>query len=259
VNPVDIEAIQNLLTGATLALPRIMVCLLLVPLFNTGGQMPRTLRIGIALGLALPVALGVAHGLQGRAALLPVPALVLKECVIGLVMGIALAAPFWAVESAGALLDQQRGENAGQAVTPFSEGQASVMGSTMKQTLVIWLAVTGGFGLFYELLLASFAAWPVLDFAPAFSPAQQAAIVERFGEMARLGVLYAAPFVMVLVVIDFGFALLGVTAPNLQTYFAAMPVKCLAGIGVLFIYVETLLRHGGGTYLRAIEFVRSLF
>jgi type III secretion protein T len=258
-HPVDIEQIQNLLVGATLALPRMLVIMLLVPLFNTGGQMPRTLRTGIAIGLMLPVALGVAGGLEGRVAALPVAALVLKECVIGLAMGILLAAPFWTIESAGALLDQQRGENAGQAATPFSEGQASIMGSAMKQALVIWLAVTGGYQVFYELLLQSYQAWPVLAFTPEFGSAAREQVLAGYGEFSRLAIVYAAPFVMVLLVIDFGFAMLGVTAPNLQTYFAAMPVKSLAGMFVLIVYFHTLLGHGGAYFLRALDGVRGLF
>lgn len=259
MHPVDIEQLQNLLVGATLALPRTLVIMLLVPLFNTGSQMPRTLRVGIAIGLALPVALGVAEGLQGRAAALPVASLALKECVLGLAMGILLAAPFWTIESAGALLDQQRGENAGQAVTPFSEGQASIMGSAMKQALVIWLAVTGGYQAFYELLLHSYQAWPVLEFTPEFGAAKRELVMQGYGEFTRLAIIYAAPFVMVLLVIDFGFAMLGVTAPNLQTYFAAMPVKSLAGMFVLIVYFHMLLEHGGGYFRRALDGVRGLF
>jgi type III secretion protein T len=259
MHPLDVEALTNLATAAALTLPRVMVCLAIAPLFNAGGQMPRTLRIAIALGLALPATGGVVQSLQGAPAMLAVAPLVLKESLLGLVLGLVLAGPFWAIESAGALLDQQRGENAGQAVTPFSEGQASIMGSALKQALMVYLGSTGAILAGYEILLSSFEAWPVLSMTPDFNPDQREQIVERFSETARLAILFASPFVLALVVIDFAFGLLGVSAPSLQTYFAAMPVKSLGGLFVLFVYLRTFLAHGEGHFLRSLDFLHGLF
>jgi len=259
MSQLDLDALQNLLMAATLALPRTMVCLALVPLFQSGGAVPRTLRIGIALGLSLPACVGVAESVPGSWTHVPVLALALKEAALGLFMGIVLACPFWAIETAGALLDNQRGENAGQQATPFSEGNASLMGSALKQVLVIYLGATGGVSLFYQLLLTSYEAWPVLSLMPGFLKGDGTQILQRFNEMVRLGILFSAPFVLVLVVIDFGFALLGVAATNLQTYFAAMPVKSLGGLFVLLVYLERLLDHGDGYFRHAIEFLQSVF
>ncbi|HEX6705255.1 MAG TPA: type III secretion system export apparatus subunit SctT [Albitalea sp.] len=258
LHPLDIEALSSLATAAALTAPRMLVCLALAPLFTTGAQMPRTLRIGIALGLALPATGGVVHALQGAPHPLPMAPLILKEALIGLALGFVLAAPFWAIESAGALLDQQRGENAGQAVTPFSEGQASIMGSALKQALVVYLGSTGAIVAGYEMLLSSFEAWPVLSMTPDFSPDQRAQLIDRLSEMARLAVLFASPFVLALVVIDFSFGLLGVSAPSLQTYFAAMPIKSLGGLFVLFVYIRVLLSHGEGYFLRSLDFIQGL-
>ena len=259
MHPLDLDAIQNLLMAATLAVPRTMVCLMLVPLFQSGSSVPRSIRIAIALGLSMPAWVGVVESVPGSWAQVPVGTLALKEVAVGLFMGIVLACPFWAIETAGALLDNQRGENAGQQATPFSEGNASLMGSALKQVLVLYLAATGGISLFYELLLTSYEAWPVLSLMPGFLKGDGAQILQRFNEMARLGILFAAPFVLVLVVIDFGFALLGVAATNLQTYFAAMPVKSLGGLFVLVVYLKILLDHGDGYFRRSVEFLQAVF
>ena len=52
--------------------------------------------------------------------------------------------------------------------------------------------------------------------------------------------LYAAPFIAVLLLMEFGIALLGVYSQQLQVSTLAPPVKCLAGIGILLLYFALL-------------------
>lgn len=259
MNPIDIDAIQNLLMAGTLAIPRTMVCLVMVPLFQSGGAVPRTMRIAMAIGLSLPAVGGAVESVPGSWTHLPVAALALKEVLIGLTMGVLLACPFWVMESVGALLDNQRGESGSQIASPFADGNASVTGAALKQLLVIYLMVTGGVSTFYQLLLGSYEAWPILSLAPGFLQGGVDEVMRRFTEMARLAVLFSAPFVLVLLVIEFAFALIGVAASNFQTNFAVSPAKCLAAFAVLIVYMPTLLHHGGGYFGRAMDVVRALF
>lgn len=52
--------------------------------------------------------------------------------------------------------------------------------------------------------------------------------------------LYAAPFIAVLLFLEFGFAVLGLYSPQLQVSTLATPVKSLAGLGILLLYFPLL-------------------
>jgi len=52
--------------------------------------------------------------------------------------------------------------------------------------------------------------------------------------------LYAAPFIAVLLFLEFGFAVLGLYSPQLQVSTLATPVKSLVGLGILLLYFPLL-------------------
>lgn len=242
-----VEVSQAFLKSAVLGVPRLFVFMAVVPLFPAS-VISRTLRVAIAIGLGAPVSVGVFHQLGQPPVTPDLPALVLKECVLGLLLGMALAAPFWVIEAVGALTDNQRGANAGQQVTPFAQADASLLGSALLQALIVLMSITGAYSLLYQFLLFSFEVWPVLQPMPDLAQFSLDHTMARFGEFIGRAVLFAAPMLAIVLLVDFVFSLMGVFAPQLQTYFAAFPIKSLAAILVLALYVTVLLTHGEGYF-----------
>jgi type III secretion protein T len=242
-----VEAVPPMVISAMLCLPRMFVFMVVVPLFPSA-VFPRMMRIAIALGLGAPVGFGIYHQLGPEGVPPDLVALVLKECVLGLLVGISIAAPFWVVQSVGVLADNQRGANAAQQVTPFSVADSSLLSAALTQAFIVSLATSGAFVLMYELLLHSFEVWPVLQLVPDASQFGFDIASMRFGEFVQRAVLYAAPVVAIIMLVDFAFALMSVFAPQLQTYFASMPIKSLAAIAVLALYLFVLLSHAEGYF-----------
>lgn len=238
-----VEQLPVALTALVLSVPRLFMFMFMVTLFPQV-VFPRTLKIGIAVGLSAPVTFGVFHELLANPEQVNVAAIVLKECVLGLLIGMAMAGPFWAMQSAGALIDNQRGANAGAQITPFSQADASLIGSALQQALVVVLSVSGVLVLLYQLLLQSYETWPVLQIAPDLTPYGFDLATQGFDRWVSFSLLIAAPILAVILLVDFAFALITLFAPQLQTYFAAIPIKSLAAIAVLSVYVFMLLSHG---------------
>lgn len=247
------DQLPTALVSLTLCTPRVFVFMFMTVLFPQA-VFPRMLRVAIAVGLAVPVAYGVFHDMGGRAAAqLDVVALVLKECVLGLVLGLPIAGPVWVMQSVGALVDNGRGANAAQQLTPFSAADSSVIGAALQQALIVALASTGILAMIYQLLLHSFEVWPVLSLLPDLSPFGFDLAVQNFDDWISRAVLFAAPMVGVILLVDFAFALVSVFAPQLQAYFASMPIKSLAGIVVLSVYVFMLLSHGADYFREVVH------
>jgi type III secretion protein T len=240
------------LVSVVLSVPRLLAFMLVAPVF-TSAVFPRLLRVGIAIGLGAPVAAGIFHQLSQQPPQAQLTALVLKECVLGLLLGLALAAPLWAISSVGALTDNQRGANAAQQVTPFAQADASELGGALQLALIVLLATSGTFVAMYQLLLQSFQAWPVLQLAPDVTQFGFDLTASRIGEYMQRALLYAAPLLAIVLLVDFAFALMSVFAPQLQTYFASMPIKSLAALAILALYLFVLLSHGEGYFLEVLR------
>lgn len=236
------EQLPLVVTALVLSMPRALMFLFMSTLF-TSTVFPRMLKLGIVVGLSAPVAFGVFHQVLAQAPQAGIAPLVLKEVVIGLVIGAAIAGPFWAIQSVGSLIDNQRGANAAAQMTPFSQADASLLGSALQQALVVVLAASGVLSLLYQLLLQSYAVWPVLELMPDLLPYGFDLATMRFDQWVAFTLLAAAPILAIILLVDFAFAFITLFAPQLQTYFAAIPVKSLAAIVVLVIYLFILLSH----------------
>jgi type III secretion protein T len=105
----------------------------------------------------------------------------------------------------------------------------------------------------YKFLLFTFEAWPVLQALPDLAQFSAGHAISRFDEFALKAVLYAGPMLAIVLLVDFVFSLMSVFAPQLQTYFAAFPIKSLLVLLVLALYVTVLLSRGEAYFLRMLE------
>ena len=92
--------------------------------------------------------------------------------------------------------------------------------------------------MFVDLLLSSFAVWPVLSQFPDLKAVGSMFFVERFDELMRLMLLLAAPALCVLTLLEFGFGLINRYSPQLNVFTLSMSLKSwfailhpVAGIG----------------------------
>ena len=76
-------------------------------------------RHAVVMVMALMPAPGIHAALAGQElSAMMLGALVLKEAILGFLLGVLLSMPFWMFESVGALLDNQRGALAGGQLNP---------------------------------------------------------------------------------------------------------------------------------------------
>ena len=101
------------------------------------------LRTAIAVALALFIAPGIKEQIDVlEPTMMALAGLVLKELMIGTLLGLLLALPFWLYESVGALFDNQRGALMGGQINPQLGPDVTPLGKLMQQVLIL-LLVTG--------------------------------------------------------------------------------------------------------------------
>ncbi|MBF6026140.1 type III secretion system export apparatus subunit SctT [Pseudomonas sp. P115] len=259
---VYLEYLPSLVIG----MARIYPCAILVPAFcfqHIRG-LPRHI---IVMVMALMPAPGIHAALQGQEhSVVMIAGLVLKETALGILLGVMLAMPFWLFESVGALLDNQRGALTGGQINPSLGPDATPIGHMFKQLAIFLLMVTLGLGVLTQVIWDSYLIWPATTWLPLPAADGFTVFLGLLGDTFTHMMLYAAPFIAVLLLLEFGVALLSLYSPQLQVSSLAMPIKCLAGLAFLLLYLPLLqdlivgrmslladLKHTLGLMFRSVE------
>lgn len=242
----DNEIIVNLsraLICLSLAVPRIHLALMFVPIMALK-ETQGLVRSGIVLAVSLPIAVSNYYSLDiSEIGTIGVMFLMLKEAAIGIVLGYLLSLPFNLFISVGAIIDNQRGATSGQAVDP-TLGNTALLGAFMQKAFVIVLIEAGTFGLIFGLVIDTYVLWPSWQFYPQPLLSGQELIIEYFSVMTQKVMLYVLPILVVMLLIDLAFAILGLFSPQLQVYFLSMPAKSVVGLLCLALYATTLFYYG---------------
>lgn len=231
------ESFTQAATSFAVVLPRIAAAFLLIPYFTTEILTP-LIRNVFFLSLALavmPLALAqpVPAAMNGIA-LLPI---VLKEILIGVAIGYTFSVVFWALEGAGQVIDAKIGSTTAQLVDPITGQQTTLLGAYLGRLAGYLFAAFGGLTLFVDLLLSSFAVWPVLDRFPDLTAVGSLFFVERFDQLMRLMLLLAAPALCLLTLLEFGLGFMNRYAPQLNVFTLSMPLKSLLAVFILLLTV----------------------
>jgi type III secretion protein T len=235
-----ISLLSDSVIALTLGMARIYPCLLLVPAFSFR-DLKGMQRNGIVLALALMPMPGIRATLAGvEFHWLSLCGLALKEAVLGMLLGVLLAMPFWLFESIGCLFDNQRGALVGGQINPALGDNTSELGFMFKQVLIMLLILGAGFSSLTQVLWDSYSVWPATRWMPMPAADGFAVYLSLIASIFRFMVLYAAPLVGLLLLIEFGMAILSLYSPQLQVSTLAMPAKSLAGLAFLVLYLPML-------------------
>lgn len=233
----EYESFTQAATSFAVVVPRIAAAFLLIPYFTTEIMTPlirNVFFVSIALTvMPLVLAQPIPASVSGTA-LIPI---VLKEILIGIAIGYTFSVVFWALEGAGQVLDNKIGATSAQLVDPITGQQTTLLGAYLGRLAGYLFAAFGGLTLFVDLLLSSFAVWPVLSKFPDLKAAGSMFFVERFDELMRLMLLLAAPALCVLTLLEFGLGFMNRYSPQLNVFTLSMPLKSLLAILILLLAI----------------------
>lgn len=236
---------------------RCMVCISVAPFFGLVA-MPRALRLAVATVMAAwlwPLAGGMNSAGMGPEISQPEFALLLlKDAAIGFLLGFTLALPSWMAEGVGAMFDNQRGAMTGQTFNPLLSSP-STMALLLQYAAVVVLYQSGGIRWVCEYLAQAAMLWPPLALLPPLGIFDQETLIQLFNGMARGSLLYFAPLLAVMLLMEMGIALLSVYAPHMQAFQLAMPIKSLVGLFVLTLLLGLMFELWSlevGRYMHAL-------
>jgi type III secretion protein T len=153
--------------------------------------------------------------------------MVAHEAIIGILLGFTSGIPFWVMESVGQVIDLQRGATSGSLFNPMLGSLTSPMGNLLLQFFTMYFYATGGFLLFLSALYTTYEYLPPVQTLPVWLPGSQTQILNLMSVFFKNMVVYAAPFLLVFLLIDSGLGLMNRFVPSLNMFFFSMPIKSI--------------------------------
>jgi len=225
-------------TSAALSIARAMGIVIVFPFFSKL-QLTPLLKLGAALGMSM-LYIPVVHTYME---VLPeinigvVAILVFKEFIVGLILGLFLGLPFWAILAMGEVIDTYRGASAATLFDPSAQGQATIFGDFMLMlSLAIFVSV-GGLINMTALLYHSFILWSPITLEPDVQMKDFSVFTEIFGGMLIKAVLSSLPFLIVMFMAEMTAAICSRIAQKLNVFDLSMALKNL----VMFLILGPFL------------------
>lgn len=166
-------------------------------------------------------------------------ALLIKEAVIGALLGFLISMPYYYLQAAGALIDMQRGAQSLQVTDPLSTSPTSPIGTMFGNLLITLFYSGGGFFLYCQGLLSSFDLIPIDRFIPAALLNQESPLFSLFLGMAQQTVQMilqlSAPALLALLMTDLFLGIANRMAPQVQITFLLYALKAFVAILILLL------------------------
>lgn len=214
------------------------------PMYARLGIRAGILRGGVALALCLPlIPVFAVMDLPGTSQLYQLPPILLKEVIVGAVIGVTLGVPIWAAEAAGEILDLQRGVTFADISDPSSELNNNVTGNFFSLLILAIYFASGGLNMTMQAIYDSYALWPIRSFMPILSPQSGEIILGLLDEIFGMGFMLVVPMVIAFLLVDLSLALVARAAPQINIFILSLTVKNLLFALLLVLYAVFLIGY----------------
>jgi type III secretion protein T len=237
------KPLQPYFIAAAFALARMLAMMIVFPVFDRLG-VTGFIRNSIAVVISIPIIpMIVAHLGSEQLSLGLIAALLLKEVVVGLIVGVVLAVPLYAAEAAGDILDLQRGSSSASLSDPLGSTQSAITGTLLVLIVIALYFASGCFDLTLRAIYDSYGIWPVRRFLPLLSREAGGLLLSLLDTIVSTGLMLVGPIVVCLLLVDLLFGFIARAAPSLQPFYLSMTVKNLVFSLVLVLYSAFLVGY----------------
>ena len=215
--------------AAGLVFARVGAMVMLVPGLGDASVPPR-IRLSFALLMAMILTPLVAKNVVVPGQVSGVAADVIRETLIGLMIGAVLRMTLNALAVAGEVVAIQTTLGFAQTASP-GQAQPSATLSTFLNLIGVTLVMTTDLHhLFFGAMVQSFDLFPFTRVPPVQDAATLA--VQTFAGSFALGIQLAAPVIVFSLVFNIATGLVGRVMPQFQIFFVASPLAVIFGLSI---------------------------
>jgi type III secretion protein T len=211
------------ITLLALSSERLMVLMILFPP-TSDNVVQGTLRTALSLMWSLFIAYGQIGTIPEMSSMMLI-AIGVKEALIGIVLGYAASAVFWAAQSVGTYIDDLSGFNQVQMQNPSDGQQTSLTSTLLSQFAIAAFWMLGGMTFLLGAVYDSYRWWPLADFTPLGGQILESFILQKTDSLMETVAKLATPMMFLLLLVDIGFGFTSKVSQKLNLSSMAQPVK----------------------------------
>ena len=231
---------------------RVAAIVMLLPGIGDTSVPPRV-RLAFAFLMALMLMPVVARGMPVPADVSGVAGAVIKELMIGLMIGGILKIFLSSLSTTGEIISIQTTLAFAQTAAPGQAQPSTTLGTFLMLIGVTLIMTTDLHHMFLAAIVRSYAIFPFGREIPIADSAQLA--VQTVAGSFKLGLQLAAPVVVFSLVFNIAAGLVGRVMPQFQVFFVATPLIVLLGLSVFALSLGTI----GMVWLNRYRELTSLF
>ncbi|MCI2255447.1 flagellar type III secretion system protein FliR [Domibacillus sp. PGB-M46] len=173
--------------------------------------------------------------------------LILKEAMVGLLIGMAGFIVLSAIQIAGGFIDFQMGFAIANVIDPQTGVQSPLMGQYLYMFSLLMLLALNGHHLILDGIFYSYQLIPINELTFPFGNQETAHYMARtFSSVFMIAFQMSMPVVAVLFLTDVMLGVVARTVPQLNIFVVGFPLKIGVAFAVMFIVmgvIFTLVRH----------------
>lgn len=229
----------NDLPAFLLILTRISSFFATVPLFSYR-NIPSTHKIGLSVFIAFLLFIATDQpsvSIDGFYFLL-----VIKEALVGLIIGLVAFIILAAIQIAGSFIDFQMGFAIANVMDPQTGLQSPITGQYLYTIAIMLLLAVNGHHLLLDGIFYSYQYIPLSDsFIPFGSSEIIYFVIDLFNAMFVIAFQMAIPVVGCLFLVDVALGIVARTVPQLNVFVVGLPLKILVGFIVLILVIPVFI------------------
>jgi flagellar biosynthetic protein FliR len=209
---------------------RVVGILAVAPVFGHRAVLSQT-KVGLALVLAIVLFAAVPIQVEATTDLLPYVLLVVKELIMGMILGFTALLVFIAVQLAGSMIGVDIGFGVVNIIDPMSAEQISIIGTFKNLIALVTFLLINGHHTILEALAASFEMVPLGGIQ--FTELLGQGIISMTSEVFVMGIKLAAPITAALFLTSLALGIIARTVPQMNVFIVGFPLKIAIGMGMI--------------------------
>lgn len=250
------DQIELWLPGTMLVFVRLSALLLTLPIFGFMTVSPR-IRMALAFSFTMLIAPSIVKEFDvqyASKALLLVD--ILREVMIGLIIGFGSRIVFEAFNLAGGFVSFQMGLAMMNMMDPNAGNNSPVIGNFWSMVIIIFFLVTNSHYFLVETIFINFKSIP-LTYA-GFDPSAGQVLVKGGSIIYELALKFAAPMIVLMLLSDVALAFAARVMPQMNIFFIGLPLKLGVGIFMLLVSLKIFQTMFGFIYITFEEYVMDV-
>ncbi len=216
-----------------LVLLRVSALLMVAPIFGHRTWLARA-KVGLAFTVSIILFPIVAdQPLDVPAGVLPYALMMIREVLMGVVMGFVVLLLFVGIQFAGQVAGLQMGFGIVNVIDPQSSNQLSIMGQFLNILAILLLLSLNGHHTILTGLVTSFETIPLGGVVLKAGLMQK--MIAITAEVFIIGVKIAAPVMTALFLVTAAMGVLARTVPQMNVFMVGFPVQISVGLGAFLV------------------------